>query len=628
MFVGDVIKMREKYVKLIVALQEQGGFIRGSELAEKLHVSDRSIRSYIKDLNENYLIDAKIKNNKNKGYILVGEVNEIKRTQQIEFEERAFFIIKYLLEKEDWVTYDEIAEGLLFSSQTIRTDVLKIQQLINNQLRDIRVESIIFRGIRLIGSEIDKRLFLDSLSNPPTLTNINFTKVLSQYFKGWIMIEELENLVEYLQEQVDQLEIPTNTEVLLPIISYLIICLNRIEKQCVLEDATHLLNKYDITQTKEYVISKKLLDRIAQQRKTSIPESEIIYFSFYLMSQRLLFVATIEEESQIPDNIKKEVIDILLQLEKEYNMNFCSDSQLSSGLILHLSRDIYPLLFNFYIENSLITTIKQEYIRAYYISVRFSHLISKKLHINIPESEIGYLALHFASYIERKNKDAIFAAILSGRNRPMSILLKKDLENKISGLEISKIVRFDEIDSLPESIQLLISTFPLKKEISIPSVQVNEFITENDIENLKIIVNKLLSKKILKVDYFARLSAMSKAEVLKQTLKEMNLDYMFESFMERESLSTTEVGNAVAIPHPLQPSNEKQMQIGIVILDKAISWGSSDVSLIFLIVPGRDKQSEMSQLMEELHRVLNDTILLNQLLQVNSKEECVSILEI
>ncbi|MCO5533466.1 PRD domain-containing protein [Enterococcus faecium] len=617
--------MREKYIKLIVALQEQKSFIKGNELAKRLGVSDRTIRSYIKDLNDNYLIDAKIKNNKNKGYILTGTVNEIKRTQQIEFEERAFFIIKYLLEKENWVTYDELAEALLFSSQTIRTDVLKIQQMINNQLRAIKVESIIFQGIRLVGSEIDKRLFLDSLSNPPALTNINFTKLLSHYFKDWTTLDELETLVDYLKNQIDQLDLPTNTDVLLPIISYLIICLKRIESAYLLEDATELLTKYDIKKTKEYQIAKKLLGKVSKQKQILINESEIIYFSFYLMSQRLLFVATNEEESYIPDMLKKDVLEVLTRLEEEYQMKFCSDTQLSSGLILHLSRDIYPLLFNFYIENSLITTIKQEYIQAYYISVRFSHLISKQLCVHVPESEIGYLALHFASYLERKKRSFVSAAIVSGRNQSISVLLKKDLEKQIPALEITEIITFEKISSLSPNVQLLISSFPLKSSNSILTIKVNEFITEKDVRNLTIMVNKILSKNIIKIDYFSRTKLRSKEQIIKSALSEMKLEYMFESCIERERLTTTEVGNGVAIPHPLHPSNEKQMKIGVIILDKKIVWGSSEVQIIFFIVPGRDKQSEMSQVMEELHRIVNDKGIISRLLKAKSKEECATI---
>ncbi|MGM0126260.1 lichenan operon transcriptional antiterminator [Enterococcus sp. AZ194] len=619
--------MREKYVKLIVSLQEKRGFVKGSELAQKLRVSDRTIRSYIRDLNENYLIDAKIKNNKNKGYILTGEIKEIRRSQQIEFEERAFFIIKYLMEKNDWVTYEEIAEDLLFSSQTIRNDVLKIQQLMDDQLRDIKVESIIFQGIKLVGSEIDKRLFLDSLSNPPALTNSNFIKSLSHYFKNWTTVKELNDYVSYIEQNVDQLKIPSNDENLLPIISYLVICLKRIEALHSIDDASHLLDKYDITQTKEYSISKKLLHGIAKQRSINIPEAEIIYLSFYLMSQRLLFEATKDNEPHIPEEIKRNITEALVQLEKEYHMDFSNDSQLSSGLILHLSRDIYPLLFNFYIENSFVTTIKQEYIQAYYISVSFAHLISQKLEINIPENEIGYLALHFASFIERKNKNVIQAMIVSGRNKPASVLLKRELEQKVAGLQISNIITFEEISFLSSETQLLISPIELNEVTTIPTIQVCELATEKDIHNLKELVNKLLSKKLLKVNYFNRTSLNKKESVLKYMLQEMNIEHLYESLIERERLSTTEVGNGVAIPHPLSPSNQSQMRIGILILEKPVFWGSDEVNLVFLVIPGKDKQAEMSQLMEEIHRIVINKEYLKLLANIKTKEELDTFLE-
>lgn len=620
--------MKDKYVKLIVVLQERKGFVKGGELAQKLRVSDRTIRSYIKDLNDNYLIDAKIKNNKNKGYILTGEIKEMKRTQQIEFEERAFFIVKYLMEKEAWATYEEIAEGLLFSSQTIRNDVLKIQQLMDDQLRDIKVETIIFQGIRLVGSEIDKRLFLDSLSNPPALTSMNFIKLLSHYFKDWISAEELDVLAADVEQQVNLLRIPTNNESMLPIISYMIICLKRVKNNHLIPEAEHMIVEYDIKKTKEYGISKRLMQSMFKRKNISIPESEIIYFSFYLMSQRLLFEASEESETYIPEEIRKTVQDVLIQLEQEYAMDFSDDSQLSSGLILHLARDLYPLTFNFYIENSFITTIKQEYIQAYYIAVSFTHMSSKKLRIKIPENEIGFLALHFASFIERKNKEAIQAVIVSGRNLPSAHLLKKNLEREIPGLMIKRIIGYEEINSLAPSISLIISPYAFSENTAVPAVCVNELATAEDIMKLKNQVNRLLSNRLLKVNCFMRTDSADKSAVLENLLQKMNLGYLFDSVLERERLSTTEVGNGAAIPHPLAPSHDSQMKIGVAVAEKPIDWGSEEVAIVFLIVPGKDKQAEMSELMEELHRIVVNKEILKKILKAKNKSEAASALEI
>lgn len=62
--------MRERYAKLLLTLQEEKGYIKGHELAEKLGVSARTIRTDVKDLNENYLTDARIVTNQTMGYRL------------------------------------------------------------------------------------------------------------------------------------------------------------------------------------------------------------------------------------------------------------------------------------------------------------------------------------------------------------------------------------------------------------------------------------------------------------------------------------------------------------------------------------------------------------------------------
>ncbi|EOH88429.1 class II fructose-bisphosphate aldolase [Enterococcus pallens] len=66
----------------------------------------------MKDLNENYLIDSQLLTNKNKGYILTGAVEDLKVSEHFAFEERIFFIVKFLLDVEDWITYEEIVAAI------------------------------------------------------------------------------------------------------------------------------------------------------------------------------------------------------------------------------------------------------------------------------------------------------------------------------------------------------------------------------------------------------------------------------------------------------------------------------------------------------------------------------------
>ena len=54
------------------------------------------------------------------------------------------------------------------------------------------------------------------------------------------------------------------------------------------------------------------------------------------------------------------------------------------------------------------------------------------------------------------------------------------------------------------------------------------------------------------------------------------------SIFERESASPTEIGNLVALPHPLV-NNTAISSISVLVLDKPIIWVDHHVQVIFLI---------------------------------------------
>lgn len=612
--------MKEKYIQLIIILQNAEGFITGGELAKKLNVSDRTIRNYIKDLNENYLVGASIKNN-HKGYILVGEINDIKQTQHKEFEARVFFIVKYLLDKDDWATYEEIGAELLFSGQTIRGDVLRIQQEINGYGK-VEIRSEIFKGVKLLGEEIDKRLFLDSLSISQSVSMNDFEKLLSYYYKDWFISEELNFILARLKTLFKEENILLETERFLAVVSFVIICLKRIKDNKIIDKASKIINQYEITETKEYEIAKSIMSEVAMLDGVAISEGEISYLSFYLISQRIFLNSSSSENMIIPSEIRMNVEIVLNQMSDQYGMNFYEDQILMSGLNLHLARDLFPLLFNFQIENSYLGTIKKEYIPAYNIAVTFSHLISKKLNLFIPESEIGYFGLHFASFIERKNKKNINIAIVETRNRSLSSLMKNKIENIFPEINIQSIIPIDSLQKLDNEIQLLITPIPLIPSITTPFVQVEPLISQRDILELRKMIDRIQVKKILNITSVHHFSDRTNiSDILHIMSKDMGLEDMADSVLERESISSTDVGNGIAIPHPLNESKIDEIKIGLGIIERPIPWGQDSVDIVFLVIPGKDKQNQMSKVFEQLYKFIKNKTNLSKVKEIKSVEE-------
>ncbi|MDT2735691.1 PRD domain-containing protein [Enterococcus pseudoavium] len=621
--------MKEKYLRLIAMLQEEHKYIKGKEIAKRLGISDRSVRNYIKDLNENYLIDSKILTNKNKGYILTGAVEDIKVSEHFEFEERMFFIVKYLIDADDWITYEEIAESLYFSNQTIRLDVIKIQKMMETQFQNLRIESVIFKGVRLKGSEIEKRLLLESLSKITTLNKNSFIDSLAYHFKDWVARESLEGLMTFFHEKYSSLQIPDSSETTLSILSYLIISVRRISQNHFCDYSFDSLDLVEIESTKEFEAAKSIMYDYGNRSKIIIPDVEIIYFSFYLISQRLMISADNDQKFTVPQELRVGVKNSLNVLEQDYSMKLSEDEQLYSGLLMHLARDMYPLMFNFYIENTFITTIKKDFIQGYYMAVSFANDLKKSIQLQLPENEIGYIAIHFASFIERSKTKNVKIVILLGRLQSIGYLLKNELERRYSNVSIKTTVIGQNAPNNNQALSnfdLIISFGSIGIEQA-NLIVINGTPTEEDYQKIDNLMRKMNYVFGTKIDFFTKQRFQDKEELLLGLLTGIEAPEMMDSILEREEFSSTDISDGIAIPHPLLTSRFEKTKIAVAIQEKPIDWGNQFVDLIIMIVPGKDDQKNTSRVMEEIYNIIKDPELLVEVKKTKSLDEFNSVIE-
>lgn len=610
-------------------LQEEHKYIKGKEIAKRLGISDRSVRNYIKDLNENYLIDSKILTNKNKGYILTGVVEDIKVSEHFEFEERMFFIVKYLIDADDWITYEEIAESLYFSNQTIRLDVIKIQKMMETQFQNLRIESVIFKGVRLKGSEIEKRLLLESLSKITTLNKNSFIDSLAYHFKDWVARESLEGLMTFFHEKYSSLQIPDSSETTLSILSYLIISVRRISQNHFCDYSFDSLDLVEIESTKEFEAAKSIMYDYGNRSKIIIPDVEIIYFSFYLISQRLMISADNDQKFTVPQELRVGVKNSLNVLEQDYSMKFSEDEQLYSGLLMHLARDMYPLMFNFYIENTFITTIKKDFIQGYYMAVSFANDLKKSIQLQLPENEIGYIAIHFASFIERSKTKNVKIVILLGRLQSIGYLLKNELERRYSNVSIKTTVIGQNAPNNNQALSnfdLIISFGSIGIEQA-NLIVINGTPTEEDYQKIDNLMRKMNYVFGTKIDFFTKQRFQDKEELLLGLLTGIEAPEMMDSILEREEFSSTDISDGIAIPHPLLTSRFEKTKIAVAIQEKPIDWGNQFVDLIIMIVPGKDDQKNTSRVMEEIYNIIKDPELLVEVKKTKSLDEFNSVIE-
>src|SRR5699024_12673061 len=123
----------------------------------KLGVSVRTIRKDINFLNSDYLLDSHIESNNRLGYKIKGNMKSFQPRIFLSYNLRAFFIIQYLMEQEDWITYQEISEEVDVTSQTINSDITKISKIIKDKYFNFVLDTNTFVGICVCGDDIVTR---------------------------------------------------------------------------------------------------------------------------------------------------------------------------------------------------------------------------------------------------------------------------------------------------------------------------------------------------------------------------------------------------------------------------------------------------------------------------------------
>lgn len=187
----------------------------------------------------------------------------------------------------------------------------------------------------------------------------------------------------------------------------------------------------------------------------------------------------------------------------------------------------------------------------------------------IDENEVGYIALHIGAAIERRK-------LMSGPKRCLIVcasgfgtaqLIYYKLKNQF-GKELD-VVGTTEYYKLRNynlnNIDFIVSSIPISGEISVPVIQVNAILGENDlikigqfVEEKSQSINTYFNENLM----FFRKEYQTMDEVLSflnnELIKKGLVDDTFiEAVYEREEVAPTSYGNLVAIPHPITPKTEK-----------------------------------------------------------------------
>lgn len=616
-------------------------------LSKMTNVSERTIRGDISALNS--ILEgqgATIRIKRNEGYYIdILDLNKYQQylaenTQEIMEDneipnspiERNKYILRYIVYNNDYIKLEDLADKLFISKTTILNDIKKIKSILSKY--NLNLISKPYYGIKINGNELSIRKCISENIINRDFENyiLGITDEEIEIFKDI----DLKKLQEIVLRNVHGYNIEFSDFGLKNFIIHLAIVISRLKSGYTLEDELEILS--------DDVVIKNAINLIFKEIQTyfnvNLPTDEKNYIYNHFKSKST-------PKLTLKDNTDEKIItytkDLLEYIHTHYNFDLRNDTVLLNDLLLHFKSILNSKYYNLNKINPLINTIKSNYPLAFEITLISVENTFKQTIYTFTEDEIGYISLHIGAAIERyfdNNINCKKVVIVCGSGYGTSRLLETRL-NKVfrDKLDIIECLSYNQylIKDL-SNIDLIISTIPLENK-KCPVILVDFALLNKDIEGISkaltdepIISNKVLSE-YFDSNLFLNIPKLNKKEELLtlmcDTLNENDiiLPSFKESVFYRETLSSTNIDDFLAIPHPMELS-AISTKICVAILDEPILWNKdTTVNLVFMIAINKNDYFEMDKIYDIFLKIINRDDLKESIINCSSYEEFLALLQ-
>lgn len=644
--------MIARHKRIIKALLDANDYVSVTSLADDLHCSEKTVRNDLKVLDQwlKQYPTLTIERKPSVGVCLKGD-DEAKEKLLRDLlhisdeEERQLQLLKRLLMTDKPVTMQQLADELYMSKSTIHQDLEHIDRWLRPfHLQLVRKPNL---GLRVEGEEKNWRMALAKLveglvDHAHYMLNEQQLNMVADVLQPY----EVAFIEKEVQEIGTALPFPLTDEAKISLAIHIAIAVKRIKQGYRIQmNATQL---HELKKKKEYELAKQLAHKIEVWLAIKIPDAEVGYMALHLLGARIRY-----DRVHIKDGVEpffREIDEEALRLTRlliEYMSNhiddrLLNDQELLFGLTIHLHSTLNRLRNGLAITNPMLWEIKRMYRYAFEVVLSFMKQMEKDIQLTIPEDEVAYIVLHIQAALERmhhrkheRKKVLIVCTTGSGTSRFVEAKFAAAFpEVDVVGIaSISQLYKAME-EKKPD---LLVSTVPLPSHTNVPTVIVSPLLREHELEMVKDQLFHLRVKQKEKPSYrtikalvderliFLDLPFETREHVITylggQLYEQGYVDQLYkQSANERESISSTYIGNEMAIPHG-EVRLIHQSAIAIGRLQTPIDWGGERVRLVFMMANGIQDKERVKQLFQELVALSEDEGLLKQLKQAKTTSE-------
>lgn len=592
--------LSERQQKIIRLLEQNKTCMTGEELSKRIGVSSRTIRSDMKAaMSHLEKCGARIESDTRSGYALdikdadlfKKKMGNIAAAYMVSVEDRESYILHRFLQAalaSKTVSQQQLAEELYVSLSTLKTSLKEVSKKLAEY--DLEFATYKTEGLRIVGNEAKLRYFISKFFfDKSTETN-----TLHSFYQKMFSEVDFTTIERIILRVITAFEFRLTDMAVQNLLVHIAIAIKRAEQENYM---IYTVSQSKVMEkTREFEIAAAIFEEVFRELQVAVATSEIYYLTQHLMASKKYMDADETPLKQMTEM----VMDMIAVIHENVGIDFAKDETLIQWLAIHLKTAIPRMRFQMNIRNDVLEVIKSEYPLAFQIALIAGNYIGKKEEIEVNENEIGYIAIHFGAALSRldiKNDACIrWVLLVCSTGIGTAVLLRTRLEEHFGN-------RIRIVDTMPgyavnqkivDTVDFVISTIPIKHLTSEKIMQVSHLMNQAELQLLE---QKFFSEhkgtaaeveKFFRRDcFYTEQEFKTKQSILQFLTEQLRVKGLMDekakaSVFEREETSPTEIGNLVAIPHPIY-NDTPVSSVATLILKKPILWEEHHVQIVFLI---------------------------------------------
>ncbi len=648
------MKPKEKEL-LSLLYQNQNRFLTGRELAQALHISERTVRSYIRRM-EPVITEngGEILAKQGNGYrlllrrpvqfaVLAGTpgTETTRKTAQTpdSAQERRRYLMQRLLLNGETLQAEETAERLYVSTSTLKKELYQLRGMLDEY-------GLVFdsgpAGISIHGDETSKRaLIMDYFFRSSTFNSIQEYMDHSGYFDDI----PTEQLLRMVLDESRQFGIRLSDIMVQNVLLHLALSVKRMQAGLRPE---HAVLPPAFEQSSEYQASSAIFRRLSGMTGGEYPAEEVSYLALHLSGKG----SWATRQPAQGEHLEQEVKTVLSQLAEDDVMQLDEDPQLVSSLLEHLRPMVVRLMRGLPQKNPLTQDILRDQPDLMKVIRKYFGAMPCLRRYDIDDDEWAYLALHIMAALERqKEKRKLQVLVVCATGYGSSQLLKSRLMKHFSdSLHIVTETGYYEMsDDILQGIDLIISSVNIGPVIfGVPFIHVSVFLGEEDVQNIQRFIDQEKAGSEKKEPAAARPASKSQKEIfdcyfseedfrvykghperdqvlsdLVETLacyeKDSFADHMREQIRLRSQMGSLVFSDTIAVPHPAVPLS-KVARLALALIPEGMYWNESHpaIRFVFLMSPSYVENRNLPKVTGAIVSLMEEPVLQEQILQEQS----------